>query len=193
MHSINLILTVNDGHQEVLEQIAQLLSARNIKICNQTECQISTTIIAMTDNEKSSEMSADSSFTDNISSAISSQETVPTVQPIPEPVDTFPKTCKIMHLSTTSEIPIKKDETAFSSSLHVKNLHVLNGLAMFEYCGNFYKSECKTQTDLNRYINVNYILCAIACGDLMIRCAVELVNSDECCLVAGRDLISQMS
>ena len=192
MHSINLILTVSDGHQEFLDQIAQLLSARNIKICSQTECQISTTIVAMTDGDNPAASEIEDASINAVVAAPELVQQEPIQEP-PQPVDTFPKTCKIMHLSTTSEIPIKKDETAFSSSLHVKNLHVLNGLAMFEYCGNFYKSECKTQTDLNRYINVNYILCTIACGDLMIRCAVELVNSDECCLVAGRDLISQMS
>lgn len=190
MHSINLILTVNNGHQELLEQISQLLAARNIKICSQTECQISTTIVGMSAAENS-----ESSFTDTVANAISSQE-VPVEEPIQvlvEPVDTFPKTCKVMQLSTTNEVPIKRDTDSRISSLHVKNLHISNGMAMFEYCGSFYKSVFSSQPDPNSYTTINYIQCSISCGDKIIRCALELVNSDECCVVAGSNLIHQLS
>lgn len=196
MHSINVLITLNDGHQELIEQICQLLCDRGIDICAKTESQISTNIVAeRLPYALGIGQEASSIELDQITGPETYQQDVEDTAVVvvePPPAEEVPVMCKITQLSIEDDIPVIIDTNVRVPTLCVKNLETIGknpSVAMFNYCNRSYKIYVNAEYDVLRLTTVYYFNCTVQINGEMLRMTVMLKDSDECCLCLGSNVL----
>jgi hypothetical protein len=203
MHSVNISITLTDGHQELIDQICELLCARGVDIHTNLSSPISTNIIAqkivqpnLENDDTPAPAAAHTSGYDQDPSGVSIDPSISNDAPESPALVVTPAQeqifCRVMQLSTEHKIPIVEDPAVNCPTLCVQNLEVFEGpnVATFTYCDRSYKAPVLVQHDVMRFITDAIIQLTVNYEDRMFHVGAKLKCADECCLIVGSEFFN---